>query len=400
MSDKFSKIIAVFALIFLGGIMVSALMPDREDTSPDYSGVSSAAVSQETPSSEPVSESPGNVQKTENRQQNNLYYYNALDDTEKVIYEQMYTSIIEREEVELDTQDRDVVKKVFECVTNDHPEIFYCCAYKIESAEVYGKVVRMKFQPTYHMTEETIQDCLRQIDQYVHMCIASVPASADEYTKVKHVYEYIIEKTEYVPNAQNNQNICSVFIGGESVCMGYAKATQYILSKMGIEATLAYGEVGGESHSWNLVVVDGEYYYLDTTWGDAGYVRPGAAMNATVGHGINYEYFLITTQQIMKSHTIDNVVPLPACVATRNNYYIREGLYLRTYEEATLAAIFDRMQIGNDASVAFQCADEQTYQQVIDRLIMEQEIFKYIDDAGSVSYSYNDDMYTLIFWIE
>ncbi len=393
MSDKFTKIIAVFGILFLVGIVIAEVMPEKGDAPQDTGSVSSMVTSADT---QPVTEPAEQLQQAES-----LYYYNALDETEKEIYTAMYQAILDRSETELDTQDSAVVKKIFECVTNDHPEIFYCSSYKIQSMEMYGKVVRITFTPNYHMTEETVQECQEKIDAYVHSCIASIPKSADEYSKIKFVYEYIIERTEYVPNAQNNQNICSVFINRESVCMGYAKATQYILTQMGIETTLAYGHVtGGESHSWNLVMADGEYYYLDTTWGDAGYVRPGAAMNATSGQGINYEYFMITTQQILKTHTIDNVVPLPACVATRNNYFIREGLYLRSYEEATLATIFDRMHSENKQSVALKCADEATYREVLDELVTQQGIFDYIETEGSVSYSYNDQLYTLIFWIE
>lgn len=399
MSDKVTKIIAVFSLLFIAGILICAVVPDSKEEERPVEGVS-AFLPEESQPPEAADNTQQEKVQTELRQQNNLYYYNALSDEEKTVYSQMYRAILDREEVTLDTKDQSVVKKVFECVTNDHPEIFYCSAYKIKSMEAYGKIVQMKFEPNYHMTEETVQDCFRQIETYVDRCIRSVPSGADEYTKVKHVYEYIIQNTDYVPNAQNNQNICSVFIGGESVCMGYAKATQYILSRMGMDVTMAFGTVGGESHSWNLVRVDGEYYYMDTTWGDAGYVRPGAAANASVGQGINYEYFLITTEQITKSHVIDNVVPLPACVATRNNFYIREGLYLQTYEEATLSAIFDRMRTGGDTSVSLRCADADAYQEMKQRLIFDQEIFNYTDNAGSVSYSYNDDLYTLIFWIE
>ncbi len=394
MSDKFTKLIAVFAFIFLAGIVIAEVLPEKEKSAEQQSGVSVSSTIDTPETSEKDGQSLP-AQETEY-----LYYYNALDSEEKEIYTAMYQAIVENVEAELTTHDAEVVKKIFECVTNDHPEIFYCSSYKIESTELYGEVVRLKFKPNYHMTEETIKSCEQKIDMYVRNCIASAPAGRDDYSKVKHVYEYIIERTEYVPNAQNNQNICSVFIGGESVCMGYAKATQYILTKMGIEATLVYGVVGSESHSWNLVVVDGEYYYLDTTWGDAGYVRPGAAMNATAGYGINYEYFLITTEQLLRSHTIDNVVPVPACVATRNNYFVREGLYLRSYEEATLKAIFDRIRGQKEKSVAFQCADEQTYRDVVDHLITQQGIFKYLDNEGSVSYSFNDQLYTLIFWIE
>lgn len=392
MSDKVVKIISFFSLLFLAGIVISAILPDSKKEEGGRAGVASSVL--------PVSES---VKTQESRGQTDepvyLYYYNSLGKEEQKVYEQMYEAIVERKEVKLDTKDRDLVSKIFECVTNDHPEIFYCNEYQIEGLELYGKMVQMKFSANYHMTEETVKECSEKVESYVSTCIASIPGGADDYTKVKYVYEYIIKNTRYVPNSQNNQNICSVFIGGESVCMGYAKATQYILNKLGIDTTLAYGHVGDESHSWNLVRVDGEYYYMDPTWGDAGYVRPGQS-SASELQGVNYEYFLITTEQLTKSHVIDNVVPLPACVATRNNYYIREGLYLSGYQEATIASIFSRMEAGGKNSATFRCSDESAYQEVKNALITEQKIFQYTESSGNVSYTYNDDLYTLIFWIE
>lgn len=396
MSDKVTKIIAVFSLLFIAGILISAILPDSKKEESSMTDEISVTI----PSVDAVKkDESGQKKEARTDGQAYLYYYNALGKEEQKVYEQIYEAIVERKEVKLDTEDRDVVSKIFECVTNDHPEIFYCAEYQIEGMELYGKMVQMKFSANYHMTEETVLECSEKVEAYVRSCIASIPAGADDYTKVKHVYEYIINNTEYVPNSQNNQNICSVFIGGESVCMGYAKATQYILNKLGIDTTLAYGHVGSESHSWNLVRVDGEYYYMDPTWGDAGYVRPGQT-SSSVSQGVNYEYFLITSQQLALSHKIDNVVPLPACVATRNNYYIREGLYLHGYEEAAITAIFNRMKGEGAGSVSLRCSDATAYQEVKNALITEQKIFQFMDGAGSVSYSYNDDLYTLIFWIE
>ncbi|MBO5242446.1 MAG: hypothetical protein J6B19_07200 [Lachnospiraceae bacterium] len=395
MSDKFTKIFAIFALLFLAGIMISAILPDskQEDLAvPD-------AVSEVLSSASDTEKAEESRQAEEIQTGPYLYYYNALSPEEQTVYDQMYEAIIARKEVKLDTKDKEVVSKIFECVTNDHPEIFYCSAYQIEGIELYGKMVQMNFSANYHMTEDEVQENFRKIEAYVESCISSIPTGADDYTKVKCVYEYIINHTEYVPNSPNNQNVCSVFIGGESVCMGYAKATQYILDRLGIDATLVYGHVGSESHSWNLVRVDGECYYMDPTWGDAGYVRPGQA-SASVSQGVNYEYFLITTEQLSKSHVIDNVVSMPACVATRNNYYIREGLYLHAYEEATISAIFDRMKAQGERSVSLRCSDAAAYQSVKNALLTEQKIFRFMDGVGSVSYSYNDDLYTLIFWIE
>lgn len=396
MSDKVTKIIAVFALLFLAGILISAILPDsKKEEISMTDGINAVLPSSDTESRDKSGQRTG----TQTQKEPYLYYYNALDKEEQKVYEQMYKAIVERDEVKLDTKDQDGVSKIFECVTNDHPEIFYCSEYQIEGMELYGKMVQMKFSANYHMTEEEVQENFRKIEAYVETCIASIPAGADEYTKVKYVYEYIINHTEYVPNSQNNQNICSVFVGGKSVCMGYAKASQYILNRLGIDTTLAYGHVGSESHSWNLVRVDGEYYYMDPTWGDAGYVRPGQT-SSSVTQGVNYEYFLITIEQLSKSHVLDNVVSLPACVATRNNYFIREGLYLHAYEEATLTAIFDRMKSQGAGSVSLRCADATAYQEVKNALITEQKVFRFMDGAGSVSYSYNDELYTLIFWIE
>ena len=401
------NLIAVFGLLLCTWFMLDAIVPNDLFSA---SEMEKRAVISETPEKgtlqntqpetmQQETDSIGSIAVTE-MAGNVSYYYNSLNPQEKELYGQIYTSIITRENGILETVNDDVVDKVYQCVMNDHPEVFYSSAYRVEKQLMGGEVVRMTFTPNYHMTEEEVTLYKGQIEDYVNRCMQGLAPGADEYDKVKYVYEYVIENTEYVRDCPNNQNICSVFLNGQSVCQGYAKATQYLLSRMGVEATLAYGKVGNEFHSWNLVRVDGEYYYMDPTWGDAGYVRPGSNAAEGTPHAVNYEYFLITTKQISKSHVIDNVVPLPACVSARNNYYVREGLYLQMYDEATVKSIFDRGENNADGFVTFMCSDEVVYTQAKDELITNQRVFDYLGKAQSVSYTCNDDLYTLIFWIE
>ena len=49
------------------------------------------------------------------------------------------------------------------------------------------------------------------------------------------------------------------------VCDGYARAYQALLNAVGIPAF----RVLGMQHAWNMVVLDGKYYYTDVTWDDA-----------------------------------------------------------------------------------------------------------------------------------
>ena len=112
-----------------------------------------------------------------------------------------------------------------------------------------------------------------EFDLVAEEILRGIAKDASEYEKVKYVYDRMITDTEYDLSSPDNQNIYSVFIHHLSVCQGYSKATQYLLNRLGIESTLVLGTVDtGEGHAWNLVSVNGEWYYLDATWGDASYL--------------------------------------------------------------------------------------------------------------------------------
>lgn len=202
---------------------------------------------------------------------------------------------------------------------------------------------------------------------------------------------------------EDSQNICSVFLDGRSVCQGYAKATQYLLQKAGIYATLVLGSVSsGEGHAWNLIRIDGEWYYLDTTWGDASYQAVGGETSYPEEHmpKINYDYLCVTTEQLGKTHTIDNVVGLPECTSMDANYYVREGLYFSEVDEERLMRIFQDGYEKGDAYITFKCESENIYREMQERLIGKQEIFRYLDcPEGIVSYTDDEQQYSMSFWL-
>lgn len=332
------------------------------------------------------------------------YAYQQLEKSEQTVYIEILWSLLEfQENVKLSTLDQDEVSHVFQCVLNDHPEIFYVEGYTYTRYTLGELLKKLTFTGAYRMGREEIAERQARIDEYVSRCFAGLPAGADEYETVKYIYEYLIDHTEYDADAEDNQNICSVFLDGRSVCQGYAKATQYLLQRAGINATLVLGNVSsGEGHAWNLVQIDGEWYYMDTTWGDASYQTKGSDSSypeKKMPH-INYDYLCVTTDQLIKTHTIDNVVELPQCVSMKANYYVREGLYFTSLDDEQLQSIFQEGYEKGNAYITFKCASEEIYEKMKERLIDDQEIFHYLDcPEGVVSYADDAQQYSMSFWL-
>lgn len=263
-----------------------------------------------------------------------LYYgYQNLPKEEQKIYRQLMKGLEEfQEEISLSPVSAERLSVIVNMVMIDHPEYFWTDgAFQYwEEKWSDGSSAGMKIVPTYLVSAEEAQNLKRQIEEKAGQWLETIPPETDTYGKIKAVYELLIRNVSYEEDSPDNQNIRSVFLGGKTVCMGYSKATQYLLNKMGIFCTLVVGKIAGEensSHAWNLVKIGEKYYYVDTTWGNPNYEGESPAEV-----DVYYSYLCCTEEFLGETHIPNADIPLPVCDDDSYHYYKNAGCWYENYD--------------------------------------------------------------------
>ena len=89
------------------------------------------------------------------------------------------------------------------------------------------------------------------------------------------------------------------------------------------------------------------------------------------------------------------------CIAWENNYYVKEGLYFRSFDKDKLQQVFDDAYAKDKAHIEIKCADSVVYRQIYSYLIEEQNIFDYITKGkDTVSYYDGEELLLLEFWLK
>jgi len=333
--------------------------------------------------------------------QNGNYYYELCDENQKVTYLEIYQTLLKQaENIRLTTIDSDSLSRIYQCVINDHPELFYLGGYTYTKHTVNNEVKYLTFTGKYLYSETEVAQRRQQIEKAASSALAGIQAGADQYSISKYLYEYLILHTEYGTQSTDNQNIYSVFMDHVSVCNGYAKAAQYLFDKEGIPCILVNGTAGGGRHAWNIVKLDGAYYQFDTTWGDPSYYADSGTKKTP---DIDYDYLNLTTDQITMNHEIDETFPVPACTTQQDNYFVREGLYFSSFDEKAVSEVFKQADAKGEKVISIQASGKDVYDQLYNHLITKQKIFDYYKGVSSkgnysVAYTSNDTLFTLSFW--
>lgn len=316
------------------------------------------------------------------------YVYETLDEETKRVYDEIYQALMAHEEtIRVDTLDIGVLDLAYKAVNADNGEIFWASGYVYTQYTKGDTLVGIDFAPKYTMTLSERNEIQQQITAAVFDILSGVSMDTSDYEKTKYVFEYLASNVDYEIGVKENQNIISVFLYKKTVCQGYASATQYLLSQLGIRSAVVTGTANGNSHAWNLALLDGDYYYIDTTWGNSAY----ASENSGMKRFINYNYFCVTSKEMELTHSANDDFTLPDCVADRNNYYIREGWYFSEWDTEAIGSVYRAAYNSGQSDVSIKFASAELYEKARDYFITQQGIADYC--SGITSLYYVEDLY-------
>ena len=120
---------------------------------------------------------------------------------------------------------------------------------------------------TYYTTASQENALTEKVDQVLAQLEAKSAWKEGTYSRVKLIYQYICSHVSYDTSMASDlvYTPYAAMVKGKAVCQGYALLFYRMCLEEGIDCRLVYST----DHGWNLVDIDGLYYYADTTW-DAG----------------------------------------------------------------------------------------------------------------------------------
>ena len=335
------------------------------------------------------------------------YYFKQLTEEEQRVYRELLKGIRAREkEFYLTISDDDSIDRSYHAVLKDHPEIFWVHNREKIYKTTYSDSDYCVFTPGYTYTDSEIDEIQTAMEQSFQEVRALIPEDASDYEKVRIVYTYVIDHTQY-QTGEDDQSIAGVFWKKSAVCAGYAGAVQYLLERLDIPCIYVDGSTKGstEGHAWDIVKIGQEYYYVDATNGDQPDFLNGDAAQLEEHKTIIYDYLCPFPEEYEKTYTPSEELTVPACTAKDLDFYVLNQGY---FEDYSWQDIYDycKMRLDNGAAVVrFKFGGQEAFSEACQELLDDgvvQNVAQYymkLHGLGQVEYHYGvmDNFYTIYF---
>lgn len=142
--------------------------------------------------------------------------------------------------------------------------------------------------------------------------------SGEDYEIVTQIHDKMIRTIarNNGMDAPNAGNIYGALVEKSAMCDGYSKTFQLLADQMGISCVYYAGRsTSGSAHSWNAVMLQGSWYYVDVTWDT---LNPGLVLHTHLG---------ITLEEVLRERVFDEdqYPEIQPATATTHNFFTYRG---------------------------------------------------------------------------
>lgn len=262
------------------------------------------------------------------------YYYDQLDEYSKIIYDGLYNNKENMKSgvynIEFGTVFNDLInsdggeeklnlafQSAWNAFTYDNMDVFYIDVEKLilttKTTSIGGFVTHKvslsngsnsSYLKEHFTSQNKVNEKIKLLSEIKSKVNANLKGYSD-YEKIRMVHDWLIEEVEYDSTAEEPYSISGALTEGKAVCEGYARSFKYLMDGLGVPCVLISGTGTNskgetESHAWNYVLLDGEWYAIDVTWDD-----PLVIGSGYIGEDVKYKNFLKGANTFLTSHEED-----------------------------------------------------------------------------------------------
>lgn len=282
------------------------------------------------------------------------------------------------------------------------PELFYVDIRNttIGVGEMDGKpVCRIKFAYLEDLTSEASR---KKMEAAADKILDAIPYASNDWEKALYIHDALIRNVTYEAG-ERDQTAYGALVDGKAVCMGYALAYEYLLTRAGIEADTVCGyssefaaafddtllEMPG--HAWTVITFTEnglrKSCFVDTTWDD---------MDKKDIYGndyISYRWFGVTLDELQQEgrSTLEMGYDLSQWDLDNMdlNYYVRNDAMISSYNLDRVVSIMQNQIFQGNRLLSVRMADMNTLRDTMYYMEDEGDMHKLADALGIDEYAYS-----------
>lgn len=153
------------------------------------------------------------------------------------------------------------------------------CAFSAQMVRQYNGLYYYDITITVNYRDTAAQQ--KKVDEVINRFVSNLNTNGkSDYQILKEVHDFICKSTTYDTAAAMNMDDDSIsdylyaftsygtLVTGKSVCQGYALAFYRICKELGYKCRFVSSNPNEGCHAWNIVELNGKYYFVDCTWDD------------------------------------------------------------------------------------------------------------------------------------